>query len=66
VGPETECGPVAVRRHRSADHLFCTLSVADWLTNGKSQKGVKQSTKIGMLKDNRSDSYESLLVLWRH
>ena len=58
LGPETECGPLALRRHLSADHLFCILCIAAWLTDGERQEEAKQSTKIGMLKDNGSDWYD--------
>ena len=34
VGPETRGGPLALRRHRSADHLFCILSMVAWLSDG--------------------------------
>jgi hypothetical protein len=34
VGPAIQCGPLAVRRNRSADHLFCILSMVAWLSDG--------------------------------
>ena len=51
-------GPLALCRHHLADHLLCILSMVAWLPNGYCQE-AKQSTKTGMLRDNRSDLYSS-------
>ena len=58
VAPETHCSPLALCRHRSADYLLCIISMLAWLPNGQCQAEAKQS-KIGMVRDNGSDSYGS-------
>jgi len=59
VGSETQGGPLALCRHRSADCVLCILSIVAWLPNSLCQEEAKQSTKTGMLRDNGSDSYDS-------
>ena len=59
VGSETQGGPLALRHHRSADHLLCIIRMVAWLSNNQCQEEAKQSTKTGMLGDNGSASYDT-------
>jgi hypothetical protein len=56
---ETQGDPLALRHHCSTDHLLCIPSMVAWLSNSKCQEEARQSTKIGILRDNGSDSYDS-------
>ena len=62
-GSETLGGPQTLRRHRSADHLLCILSMVALLPNGQCQEEAKRTTETGMLSDNGSDSCDSY---WCH
>jgi len=58
MGPETRGGPLTVRRHRSADHLFCILSIMTGCQTASAKKRLSK-VQIGMLRDDGSDSYDS-------
>jgi hypothetical protein len=59
LGPETQGGPLAPCRHRSADHHLRILSMVTWLQTASAKKKLRKVKKTGMLRDNRSDSYDS-------
>jgi TorA maturation chaperone TorD len=59
LGPEAQGGQLALRHRRSADHLFYILSMVAWLSDGLRELEAKQSITIGLLRDNRSNSYDS-------
>jgi len=59
VGTGAQGGPLALRSHCSADGHLCILGMVACLSNGYCQEEVKQSTEIGLLRYNRSDSYDS-------
>jgi len=48
-GPETESGPLALRRYRSADHLFCILHTAACCQTASAKKRISKVLRLTCL-----------------